>query len=151
MRIWVNLLFSACCAWRKGWVLDLILSRSLGPDPDPVPGYSCISGVHFPLTQQSTKDGVADRHRHPGWLFRVEDGNEEFQHPLSPGILTVGNGEPVFRVCGIPEFSANESICSRRKPLPFGTEPIRFSPFLHIPSFWPCSNNPFILVWGSYG
>ena len=114
-------------------------------------GLEYDSPVHFPLAQQSTKDGVADHHRHPSWLFRVEDGNEEFQHPLSPGIFAVSNGKSVFRVCGIPEFSTYKFICPGRKPLPSDAEPIRFSPLPSILSFWPCSDSPFVLVWGSYG
>ena len=43
MRIRVDLLSSACYAGQNGWVLDPILSGSLGRDSDLVPKCSCIS------------------------------------------------------------------------------------------------------------
>ena len=106
--------------------------------------------VNLPFSQQSTKDGVADSYHHPGWLFRIEDGDEEFQHPLGPGILTIGYGKSVLRICCFPEFPADKFIRLGGKSLPSHGESIRFSPFLYIPRFRAPSDSSFVLVWGSH-
>ena len=79
----------------------------------------------------------------------IEDGDEEFQHPLGPGILTVGYGESVLRIHRIPEFPADKFIRLGGKSLPSRTAAIRFSLFLCIPGFQACSDSPFVLVRGS--
>ena len=107
------------------------------------------SPIDFLFPQQSIKDDVADCHRDPGWLFRIKDGDEEFQHPLGSGILTVGYGKSVFRVRCIPELLANKFFRSGGKSLPSHIEPICFPPFLCPPGFRMCSDGPFVLVRGS--
>ena len=141
--------------------LPLIQVEEIWPDwrrlelPDSIHelGHHCLEQdppVYFPLPQQSTKDGVANCHRHPGWLFRVEDGDEKFQHTLSPGIFAVSYGEPVLRVCGIPELPTDKFVRPGCKSLSSCTKSICLSPPSRVPGFRPCSNSSLILVWGSH-
>ena len=80
----------------------------------------------------------------------MKDGDQEFQHPLGPGILIVSYGESILRVHCIPELSANELISLGGKSLPSQVKSICFSPFLYALGFQARSDGLFVLIRGSY-